>query len=180
MNIVVRQLEVRDIQSIRRVTWETWLATSASFIPEQDLRAHFEEHYNIPALTELFKTPDVAGYIIEVDQTVAGFTRTEFRKNENRFYISSLYVLPSYQGGGLGRKLLEMAEQKARHHGLDRVWLSVMADDTTALSWYAKLGFYFVEQTSQIIGKTSVVQRLGYRMLPNEPMTRVDTGGPKE
>ncbi len=112
MNIVVRQLEVRDIQSVRHVTWETWLETYALFIPEPDLRAYFDEQYSVPALTELFKSPGVTGYIIEIDEAVAGFTRTEYKKDENRFYISSLYVLPMYQGSGLGGSCSKLRKKK--------------------------------------------------------------------
>jgi ribosomal protein S18 acetylase RimI-like enzyme len=168
MNIVVRQMEVRDVQAVRRVTWETWRATYGSIIPEHDIREYFDEHYSISALTELFKKPDVTGYIIEIDDCIAGFIRTEYVKKENLFYLSSLYVLPEFQGGGLGRKLLDVAEEKARQYGLEQVWLAVMTANTTALAWYAKLGFIFVEEVPFAIGKTLVTHRIGYRTIPPE------------
>ncbi|MGD0339034.1 MAG: GNAT family N-acetyltransferase [Bacteroidota bacterium] len=173
MNIVVRQLEVRDIQAVRHVTWETCVATYASFIPEADLRAYFDIEYSITALTELFKNPDITGYIVEIDEVVAGFTCTEYKKDKNRFYISSLYVLPIYQGTGLGQKLLEIAERKARQYGIDRVWLGVISDNITVFSWYKKLGFEFIEESPLLIGKTKVVNRIGYRVIPPETASRV-------
>jgi ribosomal protein S18 acetylase RimI-like enzyme len=168
MNIVVREIEVRDVQAVRLVTWETWLATYGSIIPEHDIRNYFDEHYSISALTELFKNPDTTGYIIEVDDRIAGFIRTEYVKKENRFYLSSLYILPEFQGGGLGRKLLEVAEAKARWYNLDRVWLAVMTTNATALAWYTKLGFTFIEDLPFAVGKTLVTHRIGYRRIHTE------------
>jgi ribosomal protein S18 acetylase RimI-like enzyme len=178
MNTVIRQIEVRDIQAVRHVIWETWLATYGSVIPERDIREYFDEHYSVPALTELFKKIDVMGYIVEVDDATAGFVRTEYRRNENRFFISSLYILPAYQGGGLGRKLLTIAEDKARQYGVKQVWLAVMTDNTTALAWYAKLGFNFIDEDPFTVGKTHITHRIGYRTIPPEKASPVD--GKKE
>jgi diamine N-acetyltransferase len=165
MNINVRQLEVRDVQAVRHVTWETWLATYGSIIPENDIRTYFDGHYSISAMTDLFKNPDTTGYIIEIDDRIAGFIRTEYEKKENRMYLSSLYILPEFQGGGLGRKLLAVAEEKARQYGLDQVWLAVMTANTTALAWYSKLGFIFIEDLPFAVGKTLVTHRIGYRKI---------------
>ena len=178
MNTVFRQVEVRDVQAVRHVVWETWLATYGAVIPEHDIRDYFDEHYSLPALTELFKKPDATGYIAEVDDVVAGFVRTEYRRNENRFFISSLYVLPAYQGSGLGRKLLAIAEEKARRYGVEQLWLAVMTDNTTALAWYAKLGFVFVDEEPFTIGGTRITHRIGYRTIPPEAASTAD--GKKE
>jgi hypothetical protein len=44
----------------------------------------------------------------------------------------------------------------------------MMTANTTALGWYAKLGFIFVEEVPFAIGKTLVTHRIGYRTIPPE------------
>ncbi len=49
-----------------------------------------------------------------------------------------------------------------------------MSDNVTALSWYAKLGFNFVEEAPLTMGKTTVMHRIGYRIIPSEAALHLD------
>jgi len=160
---IVRGWRIEDLPDVRRIMWDTWLATYASFIPLEDLRGYLDEHYSLQALTELFHAPDVNGFIAEVAGTAAGCERTSFNNADRRFYISSLYILPLYQGRGLGGQLLKEAEQCARTYGATAVWLGVMEQNAGALAWYRKLGFEFIEESPFTMGHTTVNHLIGYK-----------------
>ena len=165
MSTVIRQWTIEDLPSVRRVTWDTWLDAYSSFIPESDLRHYFDTHYTLDVLTQLFHTPLMNGFVAEVDGSVVGYVKTKFNKEENRFYVSSLYILPGRQGMGLGGKLMAAAEELAKTLGADTVWLGVMTQNTSALDWYKRHGFTFVEEAPFTMGQTTVVHLIGFRKI---------------
>src|SRR4030065_2600534 len=110
MGIVIRPWQKNDLASIRRITWQSWISTYSSFIPESDLKSYFDIHYTEATLLSMFDDPLTHGFIAELDDQIAGYIRLFFNRDENRLYAPSLYFLPDFQGRGMGRRLLESAE----------------------------------------------------------------------
>lgn len=50
-------------------------------------------------------------------------------------------LIPAYRGQGLGRRLIEATLRAARDAGIERVELSVHADNDRAIALYEKVGF---------------------------------------
>ena len=165
---MIRPWTTNDLEAVQRVLLETWLDAYSSFIPKSDLETYFQNHYNLGALTELMSTEGIDGLLAEVDGDVVGFARTTYNKDENRFTVTSLYVLPQHQGKGLGQQLLEHAERIAARYGADSIWLGVMEQNTRALTWYQRIGFTFVEVAPFVMGSTTVPHLIGYRPLTSK------------
>jgi len=139
-----------------------------------DLRGYFEEHYSVKALGELMASSGFHGLLALLDGEAAGYGKVKFNDQERRCYVSSLYILPAYQGKGVGSKLLTKAEGYARGFGVDEIWLGVMEQNTTALAWYRKIGFQFVKEAPFTMGKTTVNHLIGYRpiaLTPSVPLS---------
>jgi len=165
MSVTIRQWTTADLPAVRQVTWTTWLDAYSSFIPETDIRQYFDEYYTLDALTQLFHAPLTNGFVAEVDGRIVGYVKTKFNKEENRFYVSSLYILPDRQGMGLGGKLMVAAEALAKTLGADATWLGVMTQNTPALEWYKRHGFTFVEEAPFTMGQTTVVHLIGFKKI---------------
>jgi len=170
--VVIRAWELGDLENVRRITWETWLATYAEFIPEGDLRWYLDTHYTLQALGELMGSEYFRG-LLAVEQEIAlGYAKVQYHPDDQRCYLSSLYVIPAAQGKGVGRRLLERAESVARQFGVDEIWLGVMVQNTQALDWYTRLGFTFVREEPFTMGNTTVPHRIGHRPIhPKEVLT---------
>jgi ribosomal protein S18 acetylase RimI-like enzyme len=151
-----------DIPFIRDVLWRTWLSSLGRFIPEDDLASYFAEHYNPQALFARLCDPQVGCMVAEVGPTIAAVEITRLAREEQRFYVSSLYVLPEFQSLGLGRGLMKLAAANARQYGLDRVWLGVMVKNDQAVEWYRRLGLQIVEELPFRMGTTVVNHYIGY------------------
>jgi ribosomal protein S18 acetylase RimI-like enzyme len=162
---VIRPWQKGDLTSIRRITWQSWISTYASFIPESDLKSYFDIHYTEGTFLSMFDDPFTRVFIAEMDGQIAGYTRIFFNRDENRLYIPSLYFLPDFQGQGMGRCLLEAAEEYAAEKGLDELWIGVMVENKQALVFYRKVGFQFVREEPFAMGKTTVSHLIGYKKL---------------
>lgn len=62
-------------------------------------------------------------------------------ENGGGFYIDTVAVVPHYQGTGVGKALLQFAEQEAIQRGFDSVWLVTNAKMTENQVLYPKIGY---------------------------------------
>lgn len=163
--MIYREWTEDDLEPVRRVLLDTWLATYRAFIPEDDIRSYFAATYSVEQLRALCASPACKGYVAVDEDEVAGFERLQFDAEANRLYVASIYVLPSHQGKGIGRHLLMLAEDMARTLELDRVWLGVMVQNTASVDWYKRIGFTFVQEEPFTMGGTVVQHLIGYKFV---------------
>jgi len=62
-------------------------------------------------------------------------------------YIATVFVLPDYQGMGLGRRIVETLERDEYFTGARR---TVLSASITALSFYRKLGYEFKNGVTEL------------------------------
>ncbi len=169
MKIVIRPWQKSDLASIRRIIWQSWISTYSSFIPEIDLKSHFDTYYTEASLLNMFDNPVIQGFISKMDDHIAGYARLFFNRDENRLYVPSIYFLPEFQGQGMGRQLLEAAEKYATEKNLDELWIGVMVKNRQALDFYRKVGFLFINEEPFTMGNTTVSHLIGYKKLGKIP-----------
>lgn len=59
----------------------------------------------------------------------------------NKIYLSMLAVSPILQGGGIGKHLLKAAEDYARLHRCNAIYMSVIAAREDLIHWYQRRGY---------------------------------------
>jgi ribosomal protein S18 acetylase RimI-like enzyme len=97
--------------------------------------------------------PDLKYLVLQSSQDldVQGFISFMVTYEDGRevLYVYEIHLTPRLQGKGLGRKLMEVAEQVGRNVGLEKVMLTVFRSNTTAVGMYAKLGYSVDEYSPQ-------------------------------
>lgn len=71
-----------------------------------------------------------------------GFMELYWYKENPKFCIQNLHVLPHARKNGVGNKLLEAAEANARGNGFDELYLFV-DKDSWQKEWYERKGFEY-------------------------------------
>ncbi len=160
---IYREWKLEDTAGIQKVLLNTWLASYADFIPVTDIQWYFNNYYSEVNFAQLFDDAASTSYVAEIKNHIVGYARTKINHDQKRCYLESLYVLPEFQGKGIGSELLKLAEKKATNHSFKQIWLGVMVQNVPSLEWYKKLGFQFVEEAPFQMGKTSVLHLIGYR-----------------
>ena len=162
--ITLRNWTKEDFQTVRNILLVTW-KDAYHFIPEKDIITHLENYYSETKLLELFNDHYAKGILAEIENKPVGWMKLFDDQLAEKFFISSLYVLPEFQGYGIGRKLLLKAEETASKLKHDKVWLGVMKDNVKALEWYKKIGFQCVEEEPFKMGEKEVLHLIGYKTL---------------
>jgi GNAT superfamily N-acetyltransferase len=80
------------------------------------------------------------------DRTLLGCVWLEPEKN-GVWYLGLLAIPPRDQNAGLGRQLLEVAENWAREHGATEIQMSVVNLRVALIEWYKRRGYALTGET---------------------------------
>lgn len=162
---LVRPWRLSDLPAIQQVAWDTWTEVYGKFIPEEDRRDFHMAYYALDKLQNLYDAMTIEGCVVVSGDQIVGYSKTHWNKQRQEFFITSLYVLSRFQKLGLGKQMLEFGIAVARKYNIDRVWLGVMIENKPALQWYVRQGFVFVESKPFTIGKTTIEDLIGYKLI---------------
>ena len=106
---------------------------SFTFI-EENIRSHSPK-----IIAERAK--DAHFYVAMDGETIIGCGGiTGYWGSTEESYLTSIFVLPDYQGKGVGRKIVETLEADEYFH---RAWRTEVGSSLTAVSFYCKMGYKF-------------------------------------
>jgi ribosomal protein S18 acetylase RimI-like enzyme len=71
----------------------------------------------------------------------------EREAEEDEWYVDALAVFTKWGREGIGTRLLQAAEQQARHHGYPKIALNVARENKQALSLYQRLQYVVTRET---------------------------------
>lgn len=96
-----------------------------------------------PHMIDVISLP-LSGFVWEDQGKVVGnVSLIPFHQyGRRRYLIANVATHPDYRCRGIGRKLTEMAMQRAREKGADSLWLHVRDDNPGAIKIYRDLGFH--------------------------------------
>jgi GNAT superfamily N-acetyltransferase len=132
---VIRPGTPADAEAVARVHVETWQATYAHVLPQDQLRNlsvenRAEMHRRSPPL------------VAEVDGAVVGFVAVGPTLDENGDgELYAIYVHPEHWGTGVGRALMAAGEERLRELGHRNAHLWVLDDNPRARRFYEIAGW---------------------------------------
>ena len=94
-------------------------------------------------------TGEMAGYL--------EIRRLPWRRVRHRAYLV-IGILKRFGGQGVGTRLMQEAESWARRHGVRRLYLTLVAENTAAVALYRKMGY-------EIEGRHPASMKLGDRFV---------------
>lgn len=94
-------------------------------------------------MRSLIAAPNAATWIAESDGRMAGFAIVEWTESADNIlaYIQTIEITPDQRGQGIGRELLQHAEDSALAAGAASIWLHVDAENRTAIGLYQSHGY---------------------------------------
>lgn len=102
-----------DIPLIQSMAQNVFRKTYADLISPSQMEFMLDWMYSEQSLREQILPPGKTFFIAEMDSVPVGYTSIELqgRTEDGRplYHLQKLYLLPEYQGRGLGRKLFNLA-----------------------------------------------------------------------
>ncbi|QBQ42794.1 GNAT family N-acetyltransferase [Sphingobacterium psychroaquaticum] len=128
--------------TIAQIATLSWQTGYAGILSDQQIdfmlnKAYVEQDFEgATALGNTF-------FLIKDEEKEAGFIT--LLSQEDRLRIEKLYLLPSVQGKGLGKTLIDFAAEHALNNGIDVLELNVNRGNKHAYAFYIKQGFVVTE-----------------------------------
>jgi ribosomal protein S18 acetylase RimI-like enzyme len=91
------------------------------------------------------------------EQIIEGCVYLE-QLNDKRLYLGMLTVKPMLQNAGIGRKLLQAADEFAQQTGCTAIKISVITTRYELIAWYQRRGFAATGHTMPLITHNSVAK----------------------
>lgn len=153
MKVKIREYQPSDKTGVKKCINE--LKNYESLFDEDYLTGRKAVEALFKNLLRSRKTKDGQIFVAEVNDKVVGFISLEIEnKNDelivgkvNSVYISDLVVLSKYRRRGIGKKLLQKADEYAKKKNISFIKLIVFSDNKEAKRFYKKAGFRNYEST---------------------------------
>ncbi len=162
MTARIRACVADDAPALALVGQATFLESFAGILNGSDILAHCARQHAPEVYRDWLARPDMHLWLAEAlpGQAAVGYVvlapaalpLADVQPDD--LEIKRIYLLHRFQGGGLGRALMETALAQAEASGSRRVLLGVKADNHAALAFYARVGFKVVGARTFTVGDT--------------------------
>lgn len=120
-----------------------WLPTFAPYFTESELESLYTGMYGTAPLEAWFETEGNHMYVVCIDSEPVGYFAYAIKAGD--FWLDKIYVDPTLQGTGLGKKISAFIEGKARRLQFGSLSLRVNRRNKSAIDFYIKGGFVIIE-----------------------------------
>ena len=150
----IRPASIEEIPLLRSLVFRVWPQTYKSILSDAQIDYMLELMYSEESLRT--QISEGSRFIfIEEDKEPVGYASYQ-RINKNVFKLHKLYVLPSQQGKGSGRAMVDYIISKIKEEGGSQLQLQVNRGNK-ARQFYEKLGFEIIEERDFDIGNGFVM-----------------------
>ena len=141
--IEVRKASMEDAETIIFTRQKAWNATYRGIYPDEMID-DFDWDWHLEAEKRRLSNPNFHCSIVLDDDNCIGYVsygtvRAGLWKDFS-FRLHSLYLLPAYQGIGLGKRLFMMAQKACKEMGCDKMFLDCHPNNYNALGFYQHMG----------------------------------------
>jgi ribosomal protein S18 acetylase RimI-like enzyme len=146
----IRRATGKDIPLIRELCFRIWPQTYASILSQEKIDYMMELMYSSDSLQK--QMDDGSQFIFVYDEEEPVGFAAYLEKDPSVFKLDKIYVLPSQQGKGTGRFVIEYIINEIKQKGATALQLQVYRQNK-ARNFYEKLGFAIIEEKDFDIGQ---------------------------
>jgi len=145
----IRKATANDIPLIRELCFKVWPQTYAPILSQEQIDYMLGKMYSQNSLQQQMNNGSQFIFVLE-DEEPVGFA-AYFEKSPSVFKLDKIYVLPSQQGKGTGRFVIDQIIHEIKQKGAAALQLQVNRYNK-ARNFYEKLGFVVIEEKDFDIG----------------------------
>ncbi len=157
---LIRRAEARDAETLSRLSAETFSATFAHLYPPADLAAFLDEAYAVERSRGHLADPATATWLMEEDGAAVGYALAgpcglpHPEVTPGCGELKRIYLLPAFQGGGRGSRLLRTSLDWLEAEKTGDLWIGVWSENLGAQRLYERMGFEKVGEYAFKVGAT--------------------------
>jgi len=148
----IRQATTQDALTIKQVAKPVWWHTYLPLLTEDHLSYLFNERYAVEEIqAQMLDGSQTYLLLTDEDGIVAFASYGPRDENPQVYKLHKLYCLPSTQGKGYGKALINEVCKQVKNLGIDTIELNVHRQNK-ARNFYEKMGFTIAYEEDIPIG----------------------------
>ena len=147
MDIQIKKCTVDDLLILQEISIETFNDTFKDQNSPENMKAYLERAFNVKQLQSELANHSSEFYFIYLDGQQAGYLKVNSNEaqseniSDESLEIERIYIRNKFQGKGLGKYLINKAEEIAINKKKKSIWLGVWEKNENAIKFYEKQGF---------------------------------------
>lgn len=139
--ITIRTIAAEELPKVQQIAHRTWPDTFGKILSPEQITYMLELLYDLTILESQLEKGHTFLLAIE-NETELGFAGFELNyAGSPKAKLHKIYLLPSAQGKGIGKKLILQVADRARQAGQKSLLLNVNKYNQPAIDFYEKMGF---------------------------------------
>ena len=147
MDIQIKKCTVDDLLILQEISIETFNDTFKDQNSLENMKAYLERAFNVKQLQSELANHSSEFYFIYLNEEHAGYLKVNSNEaqseniSDESLEIERIYIRNKFQGKGLGKYLINKAEEIAINKKKKSIWLGVWEKNENAIKFYEKQGF---------------------------------------
>lgn len=151
--INIKSASTSDIPTIQAIANITWPITFGPLMSEEKLNYMMDMMYSTQALKHQMEVENHHYLLAYNEEKAVAYSSYELDfRGDAQMMMHKLYLLPSAQGMGLGRTVINHLAEIAKGHHQKKLRLQVLHTNEKAMSFYQRLGFHKEGEEPKILG----------------------------
>ena len=159
MSIHLQKITKNNVQDLQEVSIQTFTETFKDNNSEKSLNDYLNTAYELTKKKKELENPHSEFYFAYFNNELAGYLKINIndaqseKMGENALEVERIYIKKSFKRRGIGRHLIETAEQLAKKYQKNLMWLGVWEYNPKAIAFYETLGFKVIGAHSFFMGE---------------------------
>lgn len=147
----IQKANINEVPEIKKLLKSTWIDTYGSYYSPESIEEITSSWHDPKLLAAQIQNPEYYFATAKSEEgNLVGIITARRIENEQTLQLDRLYILPKYQGKGIGKQLLNKA--LTAFDGITTVFLEVEAMNKNAIDFYLKQGFEQYDESEETIG----------------------------
>lgn len=159
MDTTIRLVDVWEAGVLLEIAKRTFEESFAHLNNPTDFDQYVRDKFSLSQIQKELADPESQFFFLEKDARVRGYLKVNWGKAQSEdklpeaLEIERIYLLKADKGQGLGKLLLEKAQQIAYEKQVSSIWLGVWEHNASALRFYERAGFVVFDQHDFWLGR---------------------------
>ena len=146
-NMIFRSIKDSDAPGIHAMAFESWQHTYSNIFDQQFIQTFVDKNYSADAIVALFPKIQAGSmffYVVEYESKIIGLCNIGINKEGAELY--RIYLLPTYIGQGIGKRLLELGEAFVLENKTNTISCFVHKNNKIGIRFYLNSSFKHIPE----------------------------------
>lgn len=174
MTAYITRCTVNDTETLLELSYDTFYEAFDAQNTAENMKAYSDSAFTAEKIRNELNNPDSRFYFIYSNNTPAGYLKVNVDSAQSEpmghdsLEVERIYILQKYHKQGLGKELLNLAQDIARELNKNKIWLGVWEKNENAIGFYKKQGFKKTGSHSFFMGDDEQTDFIAEKILPSE------------